>query len=333
MADVRAVLVVFTMLGVLAVPPVQAQPAGLASKTYHLGILVPGFQPQAGDVVGQNILISILRQLGYIEGRNLIVERRFAKGRVEELPALAAELVQRRPDVIVAVSPVALQAVRAATTTIPIVIVFAASDPVELGVVASLSRPGGNITGVALSAGTTLAGKRLELLKEVLPRATRIAVLSNDEPSARAQVKEAEQAAAQLGVKLVIVEAKGRDYERAFATMKSERVDALAVLASAVLNSDRQQIIDLATRQRLPTIYQWREHVEAGGLMSYGSSIREVFQRAAALVDRIFKGANPAELPVEQPVQFELVINLKAARTLGITVPRSVLARADQMIE
>jgi putative tryptophan/tyrosine transport system substrate-binding protein len=311
----------------------EAQQAGSTGRVYRLALLVPGSPPRASESVGQYILIDILRQRGYVEGKNLAVERRYAKGRVEQLPALAAELVQLQPDVIVAVSPVALQAAREATVTIPIVIVFAASDPVELGVVTSLARPGGNITGVALSAGTTLAGKRLEILRQVLPRATRIAVLSNEEPSARSQAKEAEQVAAQLGVKVVTVEAKGRDYERAFATMTRERVDALSVLASSVLNSDRQLIIDLATRHRLPAIYQWREHVEAGGLMSYGSSIREIYRRVAALVERIFKGATPAELPVEQPTTFEFVINLKTAKALGLTIPPSVLARADEIIQ
>ena len=198
-------------LGVLAAPrAAAAQPAGPIGRVYRLGMLVPGLPPQAGESFGSNILSDQLRQLGYVEGKNLTVERRYAKGRSEQLSAFAIELVQRRPDIIVAVSP--LQAVREATTTIPIVIVFAVSDPVELGIVASLARPGGNITGVALSAGTTLAGKRLELLKQVLPRATRIAVLSTEEPSARTQAKEAAHAAAQLGVNLITVEAKGRDY-------------------------------------------------------------------------------------------------------------------------
>jgi putative ABC transport system substrate-binding protein len=309
--------------------PAEAQPG----KVYRLGYLAPGVAAQPGIRVGHAIIVDSLRELGYVEGRNLELDARYAEGRIERLPALAAELVQRRPDAIVATSPVALEAVRNATRTIPTVMVFAAADPVELGIVASLARPGGNITGVALSAGTTLTSKRLELLREVIPRAARIALLSTEEPGARAQVKEAEQIAALLRIKLVVVEARGRDYERAFATMASERADGLCVVASVILNNDRIRIIELASRQRLPAIYQWREHVDAGGLMSYGSSLSEVFRRAASQVDRILKGANPADLPVEQPTQFELGINLKTARALGITIPSSLLVRADHVIQ
>jgi putative ABC transport system substrate-binding protein len=240
--------------------------------------------------------------------------------------------VQRRPDAIVATSPVALEAIRNATKTIPTIMIFASADPVELGIVASLARPGGNITGVALAAGTTLTSKRLELLKEAIPRAARIALLTTEEPGARAQVSEAEQVADLLRVKLVAVEVRGRDYERAFATMARERADGLCVVSSAILNNDRVRIIELASRHRLPAIYQWREHVDAGGLMSYGSSFGEIFRRAATQVDRIFKGANPADLPVEQPTQFELGLNLKTAKALGITIPSSLLVRADHVI-
>jgi putative ABC transport system substrate-binding protein len=255
------VLVVAVLLGVLAAPLA----AGAQGRVYRLGYLAPGTPPRPDVRAGEGFLVESLRELGYVEGRNLEVDRRYAGGRIERLPALAAELVGRRPDAIVAPSPVAVETVRNATKTIPTVMIFAAADPVELGMVASLARPGGNITGVALSAGTTLTGKRLELLKEVIPRASRIALLTTEEPGARAQVKEAEQAAAQLRVKLVAVEARGRDYERAFATMASERPDALCVLASVILNNDRTQIIGLASRHRLPAIYQWREHVDAGG--------------------------------------------------------------------
>jgi putative ABC transport system substrate-binding protein len=323
------VLVVAVLLGVLAAPLA----AGAQGRVYRLGYLAPGTPPRPDVRAGEGFLVESLRELGYVEGRNLEVDRRYAGGRIERLPALAAELVGRRPDAIVAPSPVAVETVRNATKTIPTVMIFAAADPVELGMVASLARPGGNITGVALSAGTTLTGKRLELLKEVIPRASRIALLTTEEPGARAQVKEAEQAAAQLRVKLVAVEARGRDYERAFATMASERPDALCVLASVILNNDRTQIIGLASRHRLPAIYQWREHVDAGGLMSYGSSLREIFQRVAIFVDRIFKGANPGDLPVEQPTQFELAVNLKTAKVLGITIPSSLLVRADHVIQ
>jgi putative ABC transport system substrate-binding protein len=324
------VLVVAVLFGFLAVPlAAEAQPG----KVYRLGYLAPGTPPRPDTRAGEGILLESLRELGYIEGRNLELERRYAEGRIERLPGLAAELVRHRPDAIVAPSPVAIEAVRSATKTIPTVMIFAAADPVELGMVASLARPGGNVTGVALSAGTTLTSKRLELLKEVIPRAARIGLLTTEEPGARAQVKEAEQAAAQLRVKLVVVEARGRDYERAFATLARERPDALCVAASVILNNDRIQIMELASRHRLPAIYQWREHVEAGGLMSFGSSLREIFQRVAIFVDRILKGANPGDLPVEQPTQFELAINLKTAKALGVTIPSSLLVRADHVIQ
>jgi putative ABC transport system substrate-binding protein len=324
------ILLVALLLGLLAAPlAAEAQPG----KVYRVGYLAPGSTPRPELRTGYGQLIESLREVGYIEGRNLQVDGRFAEGRLDRLPTLAAELVRGRPDVIVAASPVALQAVRDATRTIPTVMIFAAADPVELGMVASLARPGGNITGVALSAGTTLTSKRLELLKEVIPRAARIAVLTTGEPGARAQADEAEHAAALLGVKLVVVEARSGDYARAFTTLASQRADALCVVASVILNNDRGRIIELAARHRVPSIYQWREHVDAGGLMSYGSSLGEIYRRVATFVDRILKGANPGDLPVEQPTQFELAINLKTAKALGITIPSSLLVRADHVIQ
>jgi putative ABC transport system substrate-binding protein len=297
---------------------------------YRLGMLSPGAPTPSGMYDARRDLVEVLREVGYVEGQNLAVEQRYANGR-ERLPALAAELVQRRVDVVVAFSPVAFRAAQEATKTIPIVILFAGSDPVELGLVLSLARPGGNVTGVVL--GSMLAGKRLELLKEAVPRATRIAMLAAGESSGRDQVKEAEQAAALLGVRLVVVEAKGRDYQRAFATMRGERADALFVGASPILNADRGQIIELAARYRLPAIYQWTEHVEDGGLMAYGANLRRAIRRVATYVDRIFKGANPAELPVEQAPDLTLALNLKTAKALGLTIPQSLLLRADQVIE
>jgi putative ABC transport system substrate-binding protein len=307
-------------LALLAAPlAVEAQPAG---KVYRLGILSPAAPQPSGMYDGRRDLIEVLRELGYVEGRNLDVER---------LPALAAELVQRRVDVVVALSPVAFRAAQEATKTIPIVILFAGSDPVELGLVSSLARPGGNVTGVVL--GSLLAGKRLELLKEAVPRATRIAMLVAGASSGQAQLQEAQRAAALLGVRLIVIEAKGRDYERAFATMRGERADALFVAASPILHADRGRIIELAARYRLPAIYQWAEHVEEGGLMAYGASQRWAIRRVATYVDRMFKGANPAELPVEQATVLTLALNLKTAKALGLTIPQSVLARADEVIQ
>jgi putative ABC transport system substrate-binding protein len=313
--------VMFT-LGLLAAPlAAQAQPA----KVYQLGTLSPA------PLTPPRNLIESLGELGYVEGRNLRLERRYADGRVERLPALAAELVQRRVDVIVAFSSVAVQAAQEATKTIPIVMLVAGADPVELGLMASLARPGGNVTGVVL--GTVLAGKRLELLRETVPRATRIAMLVMEGLGATLQVQEAEKAARLLGIRLVVVQAPSRDYERAFARMRVERAGELFVSASPILNADRTRIIELAARHRLPAIYQWPEHVTEGGLMAYGGSSRGLFRRVAALVDRIFKGANPATLPVEQATELTLALNLKTARALGLTIPPSVLARADQIIE
>jgi putative tryptophan/tyrosine transport system substrate-binding protein len=199
--------------------------------------------------------------------------------------------------------------------------------------VASHARPGGNITRVTTVAETTFAGKRLELIKEAVSGVARIAVLAAGGPGSSGQVQEAQKAASALRVKLIVVEVRGADYDRAFATMVNERADALFVLASPIFNRDRRQIIDRAAKYRLPTIYEWREQVEVGGLMSYGSSFAELSRRIAAYVDKILKGAKPGDLPVEQPTKVELVINLKTAKALGLTIPQSLLLRADHVIE
>jgi putative ABC transport system substrate-binding protein len=245
---VRLVTVAFLLAAPLAA---EAQQAG---KVYRLGILNPAAPPARAQAERRDF-VSVLRETGYVEGQNLTVERRYADGRVEQLPAFAAELVARRVDLIQASSPVAFRAAQGATKTIPIVFLLAGSDPVELGFVRSLAQPGGNATGVVL--GSMLADKRLKLLKEAVPGANRIAMLSAGESSGRVQVQEAERAAAVLGVRLVVVEAQGRDYERAFATIRGERADAVFVGASPVLNNDRGRIIELAARYRLPAIYQW----------------------------------------------------------------------------
>jgi putative ABC transport system substrate-binding protein len=217
------------------------------------------------------------------------------------------------------------------TKTIPIVILFAGSDPVEMGMVSNLARPGGNVTGVVL--GSVLADKRLELLKEVVPGAKRIAMMIAGASLIGNQVMDAEQAAARLDIRLVVVDAKDRDYERAFGAIKKQGADGLYVAPSPVLSSDRRRIIELAARHRLPTIYQWVEHVEDGGLMAYGASLRWATRRVAAYIDRIFKGAKPADLPVEQATVLALALNLKTARALGLTFPPSVLARAEKIVE
>ena len=308
-------------LGLLAAPVVvEAQPAG---KTFKVGELHPG--------TGAGGRLVALREAGYVEGQNLVIERRHAAGRTELLPALAAELVRLKPDVILATGEEAIRAAKNATRSIPIVMAFA-EDPVGTGLVPNLARPGGNITGVSLVAAGTMAAKRMEVLKEAVPRARRIALLSWQRTET-GQVKEAEQAARALKIETVLLEVRNREYESAFGVLAAERADALFVLSNTILNRDRKRIIALAARHRLPAIYQWRESAEDGGLLAYGANLGDLNRRVATFVDRILKGAKPADLPVEQPTKFELVINLKTAKTLGLTIPPSLLQRADQLIE
>jgi putative ABC transport system substrate-binding protein len=310
--------------GFLAAPlAAEAQQAG---KVYRLGILIPTRQERSGGIK------TALRDLGYVEGQNLIVESRYAESKLDRLPKMARELVQLRVDVIYAVGLAAIRAAKDATTTIPIVM-YGGVDPVAAGFVTSLARPGGNITGVLILPGSTLAGKKLELLKDVVPRVARIALLAPDDPAFPPQLRETQNAAASLGIKLVVVEVRGGDYDRAFATMAAERPGALLVAATPTFMSDRKRIIDLAAKHRLPALYEWPEQVQDGGLMSYGSTQPALFQRAATYIDRIFNGAKPADLPVEQPSKFDLVINLKTAKALGLTIPPPLLQRADQVIE
>ena len=319
-------------VSLLAAPDAaQAQQAG---RVYRLGILAPTSMPAPSERRAAMILIpSALQELGYVQGQNLVVERRYGEGRLDRLPALARELVQLRPDVIVAIGSAAARAVKNATATIPIVL-YANVDPVAAGLVKSLAKPGDNLTGVLIAPAGTLAAKKLELLKEAVPRAKRIAFLAwGDDPSFRPQVQETQEAASSLGVKLSVVEVRGGDYERAFAMIAAERPGALFVAATTYFVRDRKRIIELVAKHRLPAIYEWPEHVEDGGLMSYGSSLTGTTQRVAAYVDRIFKGAKPGDLPIEQPTRFELVVNLKAARALGLTLPPSLLSRADRIIE
>jgi putative ABC transport system substrate-binding protein len=313
-------------VGLLASPrAIEAQQAG---RVYRLGILGPT-SPPSGPTPGTS---AALRELGYVEGQNLVVERRYAEGKIDRLPGLARELVNLQVDVIVASGSAAIRAARDATTTIPIVL-LGGFDPVAQGFVASLARPAGNITGIMIAPGGALAGKRLELLKEAVPRATRIAFLTRDDPAIRLQLEEAEKAASSLGVKLAVVEVRDGDYDRAFATMAAERAGALFVAATPYFFSDRKRIIELAAKHRLPAIYEWPEQAEEGGLMAYGSSLPELYRRVAVYVDRILKGAKPGDLPIEQPTKFELVINLKTAKALGLKVPRPLVARADRVIE
>ncbi len=275
-----------------------------------------------------------LRELGYVEGKNIVIVSRYADGNLERLPALAAELASLKVDVIVSSGPVPTRFTKKATATIPIVMAQD-SDPVGNGFVATLARPGGNITGLSTLA-PELSGKRLELLKEIVPRLSRVAVFGTSTQPGNAQaLKEVELAARAFGINLQYVDVLDpKDIETAFRAAGKGRADAvLMMVPSGVVNSLRKEIAELAVKSRLPATYQQSEYVEAGGLMSYGVSIDDLNRRAATYVDKILKGRKPADLPVEQPTKFELVINLKAAKQIGLTIPPTVLARADRVIK
>ena len=274
-----------------------------------------------------------LRELGYVEGQNIAIEYRGAEEKYGRLPDLVAELVRLKVDVIVASGITATQAAQQATKTIPIVMA-GVNDPIASGLVTSVARPGGNITGLSLTA-PELVGKQLQLLREVVPKVSRVAVLWNPaNPGNPPQLREAEVAARVLGVRLQPLEAHGpSEIDRAFVAMTRERAGALLVLADAMLNIERKRIADLAAKSRLPTVSAFGMHAEAGGLMAYGTNLLDQYRRAAYYVDKILKGAKPADLPVEQPTNFELVINLKTAKALGLTIPPSVLGRADEVIQ
>jgi putative ABC transport system substrate-binding protein len=274
-----------------------------------------------------------LRELGYVEGKTIAIEYRFAEGRPERLPALAAELVRLKVDVIVTGGPPAPEDAKQATSTIPIVFAVA-GDPVGEGLVASLARPGGNITGLA-SIAAEVVGKQLELLKEVVPKISRVAVLLNPSHSAHPlMARQAEGAARALGMQLHILQAGSpAEIDAAFAAMRSQGVGGVLVLRGSLFLAQRAQIAALAAKSRLPAVYGTREEAEAGGLMAYGASLPLLYRRAATYVDKILKGAKPADLPVEQPTKFELIINLKTAKALGLTIPPSLRQRADELIQ
>jgi putative ABC transport system substrate-binding protein len=277
-----------------------------------------------------------LRDLGYVEGRNVVVDYRDAEGKSERLPALAAELVALKVDVILAGGTPQALAAKQVTRTIPIVLA-AVADPVASGLVTSLAWPGGNVTGLSLLA-PDLVGKCLEQLTQAVPGVSRVAVLwqpgALGERTEKDMLKAAEVAARALGVRLQVVEARGpADVDRAFSDMTRARAGALTVLTSTMFISERRRLVDLAAKNRLPAVYAQREFVDAGGLMAYGPSVSVLFRRAATYVDKILKGAKPGDLPVEQPTKFEMVINIKTAKALGLTIPQSLLQRADEVIQ
>jgi ABC-type uncharacterized transport system substrate-binding protein len=318
-------------LGLLAAPfAAEAQPS--VKRVFRIGYLDGG--SSSGNSVRIEALRQGLRELGYVEGQDIAFEWRFAEGKADRLPGLAAELVRLKVDVIVTGGAGATRPAKEATSTIPIVMAQD-SDPVGSGFVASLARPGGNVTGLS-TLHPTISGKRLEILKEVLPRLSRVAFFGTSSWVGNAQgLRETELAAAALGVKLQYLEvADPKAFETAFqAAGKGQAEAALMLVWNPILNPRRKEIAELAVRSRLPTVFREREHVQAGGLMAYGPNIPDLFRRAATYVDRILKGTKPADLPIEQPMKFELVINLRTAKALGLTIPPSVLARADQVIE
>jgi ABC-type uncharacterized transport system substrate-binding protein len=317
--------------GIVVVPvAAMAQPA---AKTVRIGYLTTNL---AANPQQREAFLHGLRDLGYIEGRNLVIEYRSAEGNLDRFPALAAELVALKVDVIVAASTPPALAAKQATSAIPVVFA-AAADAVASGLVTSLGHPGGNVTGLSFLA-PELVGKCLEQLKQAVPRVSRVAVLSHPgalgEHTERDMLKRAEDTARGLGVRLQFLEARRPDdFGRAFSEMNKGRAGALTVLTSIMLFDERRRLVDLATKNRLPAVYPWREAVDDGGLMAYGANLNDLYRRAGTYVDKILKGAKPADLPVEQPTKFELVINLKTAKSLGLKIPQSVLGRADDVIQ
>jgi ABC-type uncharacterized transport system substrate-binding protein len=319
-----------TLLGGAAAWPVAAQ-AQQGGKVWRVGMLET-ISP-ALNAANLEALRGGLRHLGYVEGKNLVIEYRSADGRVERFPELAAELVRANVDLIVTRGTPAVVAAKAATTTVPIVM-SASGEPLTSGVIAGLARPGGNITG--LSAFTNeLIPKRIELLTELVPVLTRVAFLQDmANPVASSQWEELKAAALSLRIEPLLLDVRNsEEVASAFEEARTRRIDALAVGNDTVTHANRRLLVDLAMRHRLPIAYATREFVDAGGLMAYAVSYADLYRRAATYINKIFKGAKPADLPVEQPTKFELIVNLKAATAIGLEVPPSLLARADEVIE
>jgi ABC-type uncharacterized transport system substrate-binding protein len=311
----------------------RAQPAG---KVYRVALVFT--TSPVSEMVGPDPIhplartfVHSLRTLGYLQSQNVVLECRSAEGKFERFPEIMRELASAKVDVIVTVANPMTQAAKEATATVPIVMAYSVS-PADYGVVQSLNRPGGNVTGLTMNAGSEIPGKQLQVLKELLPQVSRVAFLHSKEQEAEG-VQKPEAAARQLGITLMPAEHIPTDYSDAFALIRREHPDALVVGASAVNVANRHLIVDFASQQRLPAMYETREFVNIGGLISYGVDFHDLFRRAAGYVDRILRGAKPADLPVEQPTKFALVINLKTAKALGLNVPDNVLALADEVIE
>jgi putative ABC transport system substrate-binding protein len=307
-----------------------------ADRTYRIGVLAAGPRPTA-EIPTWAAFLSGLRDLGYAEGRNLVLENRFAEGRLERLPELAAGLVAARVDVIVVAGPAPMPAAKAATATVPIVMIAGSGDPVGEGLVASLARPGGNITGLTFAASSERYAKQLELLNEAAGRIARVAFLwDGDEAYYQKNLAPAlDQAAHQLGIRIigpVLVHSPG-GLEAAFAAMVAQQAQAILAATTGVILSQRVRAAALAIQHRLPMMVAFRELVAAGSLMSYGPNFAEVYRRAAVFIDKILKGARPADIPVEQPPKYDMIVNLATARALGLAIPPAILARADEVIE
>jgi len=321
-------LTLCAMLFALCLPATAQQP----TKIPRIGYLVGG---SASATSGRTEAFRQgLRELGYVEGKNIVIEYRYAEGKLDRLPALAAELVRLKVDVIVTAGPPPTRPAKEATSIIPIVMAFD-NDPVGNGFVASLAHPGGNITGLS-TLRPELSGKRLELLREIVPRLSRVAAFGSSTTADHAQVlKELDLAAGAFGVKLQYLDVLSpKDVETAFRAASKARADAVLLMSSGpLISSQRLRITELAVKNRLPVMYERAAEVEAEGLMSYGVSVTDLYRRAATYVDKILKGTKPADLPVEQPTKFEFVINLKAAKQIGLTIPPNVLARADKVIK
>jgi len=322
-----------TMASGLLAAPLAAE-AQRAVKIARIGYLA---NTLAANPHAPETFLQGLRDLGYVEGRNIMIEYRDAEGKPERLPALAAELVALKVDVIVTAGGTpAVLAAKEATRTIPIVF-NGAADPVTSGLVTSLARPGGNVTGLS-NLTTELVGKWLELLTQAVPGVSRVAVLwepgSMPERTDKDILRAADVAARALGVQLQVVDVRGpADFDKAFSDMTRARAGAVTVMGSTMIIVEHRRLVDLAAKHRLPALYTWRWFVDAGGLMAYGPNVADNFRRIASYVDKILNGANPGDLPVEQPTKFELVINLKTAKTLGLTIPPSLLQRADELIQ
>ena len=322
------------LLGGAAAWPLAAR--AQTAKIARIGYLITGALESPETRINRDAFRQGLNELGYIEGRNIVIEYRSADGKIERLPGLATELVGLKVDLIVALATPAGRAAQQATTTIPIV-VTAMGDPIRDGLVASLARPGGNVTGTTF-LGPELVPKRLSFLRELLPTISRVAVLWHpgafSEPTTREMLNEVAQAARSLGVQLQLVEVRSADeFDHAFTAMVRARAEALFQFPSTMLFNERRRIVDLAARHRLPAVFNAREFVQQGGLIAYGANLAELNRRTAAYVDKILKGAKPSDLPVEQPTKFELFINLKTAKALGLAVPDRLLVGADELIE